>query len=366
MKSHNRFADSRIHGNLNVGEKLTANKGSELRNIIEVYNLTKTFNGGVKAVREISFHVKAGEIFGFLGPNGAGKSTTIMMLTTLLAPTTGRARVAGFDVAAQPDQVRLSLGYISQDLAVDDNLSGRENLFFQAGLYHLPKKKATERISELLALVGLEERADDAVETYSGGMRKRLDIASGLIHRPKVLFLDEPTLGLDIQTRHKIWQYINKLRKERNMTIFLTTHYMEEADFLCDRIAIIDQGVIKAINSPEHLKNRVGNQIVRIQFEEQDEDKVDHAFRCISDLAVVERVERRDGQCTAMVRNGDAAIAAICHATLSSGLKIISVALKKPTLDDVYMTFTGKGLSNESGSKQNAHRSHMMLRRIRS
>jgi ABC-2 type transport system ATP-binding protein len=341
-------------------------KGGQLSHIIEVDNLTKIFNGGVKAVREISFNVEAGEIFGFLGPNGAGKSTTIMMLTTLIAPTSGSAKVAGFDVVAQPAQVRLSLGYISQDLAVDDNLSGRENLFFQAGLYHLPKKTATERISELLALVGLETRADDAVETYSGGMRKRLDIAAGLIHHPKVLFLDEPTLGLDIQTRHQIWRYIDQLRKERNMTIFLTTHYMEEADSLCDRIAIIDQGVIKTIDSPEHLKNGVGAQIVSIRFDEQDEDAVNRALACIRDLDIVERLERQDGQCLAMVGNGDAAIAAIYHATHSSGLKINSVALKKPTLDDVYMAFTGKGLRNESSSRQSAHRAHMVLRRMRS
>jgi ABC-2 type transport system ATP-binding protein len=337
-----------------------------LSHIIEVDNLTKTFNGGVKAVREISFNVEAGEIFGFLGPNGAGKSTTIMMLTTLIAPTSGSARVAGFDVVAQPAQVRLSLGYISQDLAVDDHLTGRANLYLQAGFYHLSRKKAVERTKELLALVGLETRADDPVETYSGGMRKRLDIAAGLIHRPKVLFLDEPTLGLDIQTRHQIWQYLNHLREERNMTIFVTTHYMDEADSLCDRIAIIDQGVVKTIGAPAHLKNGVGAQIVSIQFDEQDEDAVNRALRSIGDLAVVERVERRDGQCMATVGNGDAALAAIYHTTLSSGLKINSVALKKPTLDDVYMAFTGKGLRNESGSRQSAHRAHMMLRRIRS
>jgi ABC-2 type transport system ATP-binding protein len=337
-----------------------------LSDIIEVYNLTKTFNGGVKAVRKISFNVEAGEIFGFLGPNGAGKSTTIMMLTTLIAPTSGSAKVAGFDVVAEPAQVRLSLGYISQDLAVDDHLTGRANLYLQAGFYHLSRKKAAERTKALLALVGLETRADDPVETYSGGMRKRLDIAAGLIHRPKVLFLDEPTLGLDIQTRHQIWQYINHLRKERNMTIFVTTHYMDEADALCDRIAIIDHGRIKTIDSPARLKRRIGAELVRIKFADDDDDKIAHALRCISDLAVVERVERQDGQCTAVVKNGDAAIPAIFSATYPSGLKISSVALKKPSLDDVYMAFTGKELRNETGNREEAHRSHMMLRRMRS
>ncbi|MGD8834522.1 MAG: ATP-binding cassette domain-containing protein [Desulfobacteraceae bacterium] len=337
-----------------------------MSSIIEVDNLTKTFIGGVNAVREISFNVEAGEIFGFLGPNGAGKSTTIMMLTTLIAPTSGSARVAEFDVVAEPEQVRLSLGYISQDLAVDDHLTGRANLYLQAGFYHLSRKKALERTEELLALVGLETRADDAVETYSGGMRKRLDIAAGLIHRPKVLFLDEPTLGLDIQTRYQIWQYINHLRKEREMTIFVTTHYMDEADSLCDRIAIIDHGRIKTIDSPDRLKNRLGAELVRIKFGEKDDDKIARALRCISDLAVVERVERQDGQCTAVVKNGDAAIPAIFSATYPSGLKISSVTLKKPSLDDVYMAFTGKELRNETGSRENAHRSHMMLRRMRS
>jgi ABC-2 type transport system ATP-binding protein len=193
-----------------------------------------------------------------------------------------------------------------------------------------------------------------------------LDIAAGLIHRPKILFLDEPTLGLDIQTRHQIWQYISHLRKEREMTIFITTHYMDEADSLCDRIAIIDHGLIKTIDSPDRLKNQIGAELVRIKFAEKDDDKIAHALRCISDLAVVERVERQDGQCTVVVKNGDAAIPAIFGATYPSGLRISSVTLKKPPLDDAYLAFTGKELRNETGNREDAHRSHMMLRRMRS
>jgi ABC-2 type transport system ATP-binding protein len=336
-----------------------------LDSIIEVDRLTKTYTGGVTAVNEISFQVEKGEIFGFLGPNGAGKSTTIMMLTTLLSPTSGRASVAGFDVVEKPDQVRLSLGYISQDLAVDDTLTGRENLFLQAGFYHLPKKEATGRYHELLDLVGLTERADDPVETYSGGMRKRLDIAAGLIHRPKVLFLDEPTLGLDIQTRHQIWQHINYLREEVNMTIFLTTHYMDEADSLCDRIAIIDKGIIKTIDSPDNLKSQIGGEIVYIRFDENDEDKIAGALRIIGDLPVVDSAKRCGGECIAVVRDGDAAIPAIFRAVHPSGLEISSVTLKRPSLDDVYMTFTGRELRNEMGSREDAHRSHVMMRRMR-
>lgn len=334
--------------------------------IIEVENLTKIYKGSITAVNEISFQVEKGEIFGFLGPNGAGKSTTIMMLTTLLSPTSGRASVAGFDVVEKPDRVRLNLGYISQDLAVDDNLTGRENLFLQAGFYHLPKKEAAKRYEELLDLVGLTERADDPVETYSGGMRKRLDIAVGLIHRPKVLFLDERTLGLDIQTRHQIWQHINYLRDEVKMTIFLTTHYMDEADSLCDRIAIIDKGIIKAIDSPDSLKNQIGGEIVYIKFGESDEEKIAGGLRVIGGLPVVDSAKRRGGECIAVVRDGDAAIPEIFRAIHPLGLEISSVTLKRPSLDDVYMAFTGRELRNETGSREDAHRSHAMIRRMRS
>ncbi len=327
-----------------------------MKPIIEVENLTKKYNGGVTAVKEISFQVEQGEIFGFLGPNGAGKSTTIMMLNTLLSPTSGRARVAGFDVVEKPDQVRMSLGYISQDLAIDDILTGRENLYLQAGFYHLSRKKASERSKELLDLVALTERADDQVETYSGGMRKRLDIAAGLIHRPKVLFLDEPTLGLDIQTRHQIWDYINYLRKEMNMTFFLTTHYMDEADALCNRIAIIDKGIIKVIDSPASLKNQVRGEVVCIQFSETSEDKIADALPIISSLSIVENVKQRDSGCMAVVRDGDTAIPEIFRVIHSKGLKINSVTLKKPSLDEVYMAFTGKTLGNERESNGNTHR----------
>lgn len=336
-----------------------------MKPIIEVENLTKKYNGGVTAVKEISFQVEQGEIFGFLGPNGAGKSTTIMMLNTLLSPTSGRAGVAGFDVVEKPDQVRMSLGYISQDLAVDDILTGRENLYLQAGFYHLSRKKTTERTKELLELVGLTKRADDPVETYSGGMRKRLDIAAGLIHRPKVLFLDEPTLGLDIQTRHQIWDYINYLRKEMNMTFFLTTHYMDEADALCNRIAIIDKGIIKVIDSPGSLKNQVRGEVVCIQFSENSKDKIADALPIINSLSIVESVKQRDGGCMAVVRDGDTAIPEIFQVIHSKGLKINSVTLKRPSLDEAYMAFTGKTLGNERGSNGNTHRSHMMLRRMR-
>lgn len=232
-----------------------------MQTIIEAQGLTKVYSGGIVAVDNVSFSVKEGEIFGFLGPNGAGKSTTIALLTTLLSPTKGTATINGIDITKHPYQARLELGFVSQDLAVEDALSGFDNLRLQAGFYHLTRAETRDRIAEVLKMVDLSHRAKDKVETYSGGMRKRLDIACGLIHRPRILFLDEPTLGLDIQTRREIWKYVNHLREEIRMTIFLTTHYMDEADSLCDRIAIIDRGVIKTLNTPSALKEEIRNEV---------------------------------------------------------------------------------------------------------
>ncbi|NLG80344.1 MAG: ATP-binding cassette domain-containing protein, partial [Firmicutes bacterium] len=261
--------------------------------IIDVQELRKTYPGGIEAVKGISFQVMKGEVFGFLGPNGAGKSTTIMMLTTLLRPTGGTAVINGFDIAKAPYEVRMQLGYVSQDLAVDDNLTGRENLRLQAGFYHIPKDQVNARINEVLELVGLADRADHLVESYSGGMRKRLDIACGLIHRPRVLFLDEPTLGLDIQTRREIWRHIERLRRENSMTMFLTTHYMEEADTLCDRIAIIDRGVIKAIGSPGALKAQLGGDVIYIRFDEAHADRIGETVEALRALPEVKEIRAR-------------------------------------------------------------------------
>lgn len=232
-----------------------------MKTIIEAEGLTKVYKGGIVAVNQVSFTVNEGEIFGFLGPNGAGKSTTIALLTTLLSPTSGTATIHGIDIIKHAYQARLELGFVSQDLAVEDALTGYDNLRLQAGFYHLSRVESRERIAEVLAMVDLTGRAKDKVETYSGGMRKRLDIACGLIHRPRILFLDEPTLGLDIQTRREIWKYVNTLREENKMTIFLTTHYMDEADSLCDRIAIIDRGVIKTLDKPSALKDAIRNEV---------------------------------------------------------------------------------------------------------
>jgi ABC-2 type transport system ATP-binding protein len=224
--------------------------------IIETSNLRKVF-GKFVAVDNVSFKVKEGEIFGFLGPNGAGKTTTINMLCTLLVPTSGRARVAGYDVDKNPNEVRENIGVIPQDVVLENALTAKENLEFYSQLYHLPKKEYEEAITNLLKLVELDDRTNSLVGSFSGGMKRRLEIAKALLHSPKIIFMDEPTIGLDPQTRRSIWEYIKKLNHEHKVTIFITTHYLEEADFLCHRVAIIDRGKIQAMNTPARLKENL-------------------------------------------------------------------------------------------------------------
>ena len=334
--------------------------------IIEASGLTKVFPGGITAVDDISFTVKKGEIFGFLGPNGAGKSTTISMLTTLSSPTKGHATVAGLDISKFPYKVRLSIGYVSQDLAVDDALTGYENLRLQAGFYHISKNEVKDRIAEVLNMVELQDRAKDKVETYSGGMRKRLDIACGLIHRPKLLFLDEPTLGLDIQTRREIWKYINHLREETGMTIFLTTHYMDEADSLCDRIAIIDIGKIKTLDTPSNLKSSLGNELIEFQFSANDSDKINSAIEVISKLDFIKSVAEAGSRgYIASVNNGEASIPALFEALKDNQAKISNILFKQPSLDDVFLNYTGREMREAGGGKESAMRNRIMMRRAR-
>ncbi|MEW6173899.1 MAG: ATP-binding cassette domain-containing protein [Bacillota bacterium] len=334
--------------------------------IIEAEGLTKTFPGAITAVDGVSFSVEEGEIFGFLGPNGAGKSTTIAMLTTLLKPTSGTARVAGMDVTRQAYKVRLAIGYVSQDLAVDDSLTGYENLRLQAGFYHIPRSELTERIDEVLRMVELRDRAKDLVETYSGGMRKRLDIACGLIHRPRLLFLDEPTLGLDIPTRREIWKYINELREETKMTIFLTTHYMDEADSLCDRIAIIDKGSIKVLDTPAGLKSSLGNEIVVFKFARGGPEDINTALDKIRGLSFVKDVTGAGERgYVASVTGGEASVPAIFDALSGYTARIGSISFKQPSLDDVFLHYTGREMREDGGGKEDAMRSRMIMRRAR-
>ncbi len=328
-------------------------------NIVEAVELTKIYNGKIVAVNKISFSVERGEIFGFLGPNGAGKTTTINILTTLLKPTSGRAMVSGFDVVTQPNLVRSKIGLVPQDIAVDDDLTGRENLMLQAKLYHVPGHEAKKRIDEVLELVGLSEAADRRVSTYSGGMRRRLEIAGALIHRPEVLFMDEPTLGLDVNVRNVIWDYIKLLRNEYEMTIFLTTHYMDEADKLCDRIAIIDEGKIKALDKPSNLKNMLGGDIIEISLEDKASEST------FSNLDFVKKTIIRDNKVILTVREGERALPQIIGYLLQKGTKISSVQLKKPSLDEVFLSITGKSLREEKGSWEEMMRFRINIGRRR-
>lgn len=285
----------------------------------------------------MNLKIEYGEIFGLLGPNGAGKTTTISMLCTIINPTSGTAKVNGYDIIKEPDKVRKSIGIVFQDPSIDDRLTGRENLEFHAMLYGVPKEVRNKRIKEVLKLVELEDRANSQVRTYSSGMRRRLEIARGLLHYPKVLFLDEPTLGLDPQTREHIWKYIQELAKRENITIVLTTHYMEEAEKLCNRVAIIDYGVIKALDSVDNLKNALEGDIVKIKT---SNPKLLAAK--LFEKALILKSNESSSLLNVTVKNGEMLIPKIVEVASESGLIIESIALQKPTLNDVFLHYTGR------------------------
>ena len=329
---------------------------------VETDKLSKVYSSGLKAVDEISIKLENGEIFGFLGPNGAGKSTTIMILTTLLKPTSGKAFVAGFDVTTQAKNVRQNIGYVQQDSTVDEYLTGRENLELQARLNHIPKNIRTKRIDEILEIIELADRQNEAAVTYSGGMRKRLDIGGGLLNMPKVLFLDEPTLGLDIQTRYKIWEYIKKIHDEFEMSIFLTTHYMEEADKLCNNISIIDNGKIKVTGSPKELKSSLGNEIVI--FEIDSEEKLEKLVSEIRNIPTVKDVSTNGTIVTVFTTGGEQLTPQIFQQANSLQSKIETISLTKPTLGDVFLSHTGRELRDDEG-KYDRKKIRERLRRIR-
>ncbi len=330
---------------------------------IEVDLLTKKF-GGFKAVDNISFKVEEGEIFGFLGPNGAGKSTTMMILTTLLKPTSGSALVGGYDVMSDAKKVREKIGYVQQEISVDEFLTGRENLYLHARLNQIPNNLIKSRIDEVLELVELGEKQDDAALTYSGGMRKRLDIANGLLSRPAVLFLDEPTVGLDIQTRRKIWSYIRKIRKDFGMTIFISTHYMEEADNLCDRIGIIDYGKIQVIDKPKSMKSAIGNEIISFNLVDGKANQ-DTLIDQISKIEFVKEVKNKQGLITVFSTKSNEVIPKIFQASTDLEMRISSLTLKQPTLDDVFISHTGHDLRDEIENKKYSRRKEFNLNRRR-
>lgn len=311
-------------------------------NAIEARELGKKF-GAVAAVDGVSFDVSKGEVFGFLGPNGAGKTTTMRILATLLKPSAGRATINGFDIAREQQQVRQSIGMIFQDPSLDDRLTGRENLKFHAMLYDVPKPVFESRAEELLEMVDLHAKVDQRVNTFSGGMRRRLEIARGLLHHPAVLFLDEPTIGLDPQTRRLIWQYLLKLRSQKTVTMFMTTHYMDEAEH-CDRIAIVDHGKVVALDTPLALKALVGGDIVAIRTSDNGlaADKLD----AIPNIATR---TGPDGQLIVETAHGERFIPEMM-AKLGDGdgrVEVLSVNLSRPTLEDVFVKLTGHEIRSQ-------------------
>ena len=315
-----------------------------MASIIEAQNLTKLYLPKTKAVDDVSFSVEEGEVFGFLGPNGAGKTTTIKMLTTLASITSGKASVAGFNVAKDPSAVRRSIGVVPQELTADDELKGIENLVLAARLHHVSGSEIATRSKDLLKLFDLEEASERRVRTYSGGMRRRLQMAMGLVHSPKVLFLDEPTLGLDIQTRTKVWDYITLLNKERGLTVFMTTHYLEEADGLCKRIAIIDHGVIKVSDSPARLKEKFGGDVLSISVTGNED--LSEFLKTVPDVTEV----TREGQVYKMkLPRTELALPVIIEGLTRRGLKITEISFTRPKLDDVFLDVTGRSMREDEG-----------------
>jgi ABC-2 type transport system ATP-binding protein len=307
-------------------------------NAIEVKDLRKVYAGGVEAVRGLDFTVLSGEVFALLGPNGAGKSTTVRILTTLSAPTSGSAAVAGFDVVRQPDEVRRRIGYVAQASGVDLTATGRENLTLQGRLFRIPPAELRIRVDELVELFQLTAAADRPATTCSGGMKRRLDVAMGLIHRPEVLFLDEPTTGLDPESRSVMWKEVRRLARE-GLTLLLTTHYLEEADQLAQRLAIVDGGRIVAAGTPDELKGRLRGDVVSIEL--ADHGRLGDAESILRALDGVSGVLLDGSRLSARVEQGARAIPSVLAELERAGLEVAQVALARPSLDDVYLRATG-------------------------
>ncbi|MBN2098075.1 MAG: ATP-binding cassette domain-containing protein [Dehalococcoidia bacterium] len=325
--------------------------------VIEAKALTKIYPGDIKAVDTIDFHVNAGEIFAFLGPNGAGKTTTIKMLNTLLMPTSGTATVAGFDVAKNSAEVRRRVGYAAQDVGIDEHATGRENLSLYGHFYRLDGRTIKARVKDLFELVDLAGYEDKMVSTYSGGMRKRLDLAMGLIHEPQVIFLDEPTTGLDPQTRAHLWEYINNLARSMGVAIFLTTHYMEEADRLADRIAIIDLGKIVSLGTSGELKKSIGGDVVTLTPPvERDEELREFIKRTEAVLAgqpFVAEMKPSDGALAVYVNDGSSAVPDMMQILSGQGIDVKTISISRPSLDDVFLKYTGRTIRTQEGTRTN-------------
>jgi ABC-2 type transport system ATP-binding protein len=328
--------------------------------IIKAEGLTKVFNHHLVAVDHIDFEVKRGEIFGFLGPNGAGKTTTINMLITILKPTEGKATVLGFDIFKQSNDVRNVIGVVPQEYTADEDLTAFENILLCSDMYGIPRRVAKERAEDLLKLVELTEFKDKRVQTFSGGMRRRLELACGLINRPRILFLDEPTLGLDVQTRTATWNYIRKLKQEYGMTLFMTTHYLEEADSLCDRVAIIDHGKIVVVGPPEELKHGLGGDIITISIKE-DADVTE----LVSKIENVKDVKKENGSYRIKAEIGEVTAPFIIEALRSKGYTVSKLSLTEPTLNEVYLEYTGKSMRDAEESPEAFRTQRMTMMRAR-
>ena len=329
-------------------------------NVIVADGLTKVFNKNLVAVDHISFGVKEGEIFGFLGPNGAGKTTTINMLTTVLRPTEGAASVLGYDIVRQANEVRKVIGVVPQEYTADEDLTGYENIILCADLYGIPRETAKKRALDLLDLVELKKFKDKKVEAYSGGMRRRLELACGLINRPKILFLDEPTLGLDVQTRTVTWEYIRRLKEEYGMTLFMTTHYLEEADALCDRIAIIDHGKIIVTGTPSKLKDSLGGDIITISIKENAD-----VTAIILGVENVKEVKKQNGLYRIKAEYGEVAAPLIIEALRKKGYTVTKLSLTEPTLNEVYLEYTGRAMRDIEESRESILSQRITLWRAR-
>ncbi len=321
--------------------------------MIHISGLTKSYDAHTKAVDHLELEVNNGEIFALLGPNGAGKSTTIRILTTLSGFDEGRVEVAGYDIDREPDKVRRAIGYVAQDTGVDFFLTGRENLTLQGHLYRMKSAEIKQRIEELAQYFELNDSLDKTVAEYSGGMRRKLDIATALIHHPKVLFLDEPTLGLDTQSRRSLWQYIRKINDELGLTILLTTHYLEEADKLANRVAIINQGQIKVVDTPDTLKQAIGGDVVSLEFEEEATENETLSWK-LKNSDFIKDTTWEGNKLHLYVTNGAQAIPKIMEMAAQEGAKISHISFARPTLDDVFIKYTGSSLTgdNEEGGEQ--------------
>ena len=309
---------------------------------VDTQGLGKWF-GSVCAVEDLNLTVQEGEVFGLLGPNGAGKTTTMRMLLTLLRPTQGTAKVFGLDIVQQARDVRRLIGYVPQEKSVDRYLTGREHLRLMASLYHLSGPEAKNRVKEVLKVVGLEEKADDLVGSYSGGMKKKLDIACGLVSNPKLMFMDEPSLGLDVQSRLRIWEHIRELR-ERGITLLMSTNYLEEADQLCDRVAIIDGGAVKAIGSPDELKKGLGSDRIAIEMGQTSPSLIQQLVETIRTHEFVHGVHQRDHVLEVWVKPDEEAFPVIFKKVSSSGHPIQAIHYLRPSLEEVFVRHTGHGI----------------------